>query len=366
MHTSTGSFGLTPVGRLPRLREVALLVVCAVPRLDAVCRVLPRRDRDPPVAGRPLVSGLARVRSASGRRGRARLPLRRRRYAGHRALTRRYGVGPIARRTVVPHRSPSAAATAGPSAEGRSRSAERGTLGRAPQRRPRPPRRPVHGKIDGLGDDARHPQARVGAGPHARGGTRSDTWTRRGARQDRGGVDLRHGPAHQSLGPVVVGARAAPADPRPRAVRHGRREGKRRARHRGRRLRLRREPRHVWGVLPLPDRQGAHVRADADPRRRSRRRVRRFRRGSGLGRLAQRPRQAPARDRLPAGALRQCGVRDVDAGSRGARRRGARLRSGRTLHDRHREGVRIGTALGLRPRPVPDRARRAPSAPTPS
>ena len=40
------------------------------------------------------------------------------------------------------------------------------------------------------------------------------------------------------------------------------------------RLRLGREPRHLRRVLPLPHRPGAHVRADAHPRRRPRRRLR--------------------------------------------------------------------------------------------
>ena len=40
------------------------------------------------------------------------------------------------------------------------------------------------------------------------------------------------------------------------------------------RLRLGGEPHHLRDVLPLPHRPGAHVRADADPRRRPRRRVR--------------------------------------------------------------------------------------------
>ena len=86
--------------------------------------------------------------------------------------------------------------------------------------------------------------------------------------------------------------------------------------------------------------QGAHVRADADPRRRSRRRVRRLRRGAGVRRLAQRPREASARDRVPAGAVRQRRLRDLDAGPRGTRGRRPRLRAGRALHDRDREGVR--------------------------
>ena len=56
----------------------------------------------------------------------------------------------------------------------------------------------------------------------------------------------------------------------------------------------------------------------------------------GVGRLAERPREAPARDRVPAGAVRQRGLRDVDAGSRGPRGRRPRVRPGRALHDRDR------------------------------
>ena len=93
------------------------------------------------------------------------------------------------------------------------------------------------------------------------------------------------------------------------------------------RLRLGGEPRHVRRLLPLPNREGAHVRADADPRRRSRRRLRRLRRHAGLGRVAQRSLEAAARDRVPAGAVRERRLRDVDAGSRRTSGRRPRLRA---------------------------------------
>ena len=168
-----------------------------------------------------------------------------------------------------------------------------------------------------------------GPGPHARRGSRTDTRAGRGARPDRGGVHLRHRSPHPALGPVVVRARLAAADAGARALRDGGRDRKRGARRRRGRLRLRGEPRHLRRVLPLPHREGAHVRADADPRRRSRRRLRRLRRRSGVCRLAQRPLEAPARDRVPAGAVRQRRLRDVDPGSRRARGRRPRLRARR-------------------------------------
>ena len=76
--------------------------------------------------------------------------------------------------------------------------------------------------------------------------------------------------------------------------------------------------------------------------------------------------EASARDRVPAGAVRQRGLRDVDAGSRRTRRRRPRLRAGRPLHDRDREGVR---APGGCSRPTTSRSgwsSRARWAPTPS
>ena len=70
VHTSTGSLGRTPVGDFKVYAKVALLLVGPVPRVDAVGGVLPRRDRDPSVARRPVVPGVARMRPAAGGRGR--------------------------------------------------------------------------------------------------------------------------------------------------------------------------------------------------------------------------------------------------------------------------------------------------------
>ena len=102
----------------------------------------------------------------------------------------------------------------------------------------------------------------------------------------------------------------AAADARPRVRRHGRRDRPRRPPRRRRRLRLGREPRHLRRVLPVPHRPRAHVRADADPRRRPRRRVRALRRRAGVGDLAERPHEAAARDRDAAGAVRERRLRD--------------------------------------------------------
>ena len=131
------------------------------------------------------------------------------------------------------------------------------------------------------------------------------------------------------------------------------------ARRRGR-LRLGREPRHLRHLLPLPHGACAHVRAHADPRRRPRRRLRRLRRHSRVGDLAERPGQAAARARLPAGAVRERRLRHGHPGARRPHRRGARLRPGRAVHDRDRQGLRCRTRPRLRPRPVP--ASRWPSA----
>ena len=179
------------------------------------------------------------------------------------------------------------------------------------------------------GDDARHPQAGVRTRPRPRRGSGTDTRAGRGPRPDRGSVDLRHRSPHPALGSVVVGARQASADARSRAVRDGRRGRERRARRRRGRLRLGREPRHLRRLLPLPHREGAHVRVDAHPRSRSRRRLRRVRGRARLGRVAERPLEASAGDRVPPGALRERGLRDLDAGSRGSGGRRARLRPGR-------------------------------------
>ena len=78
VHTSTGAGGATPSGSY-RVYRKGSLVVGPVPGLDAVRRVLRGRDRDARVPGRSLVSGLARLRPASRRRGGARLLVRRRR-----------------------------------------------------------------------------------------------------------------------------------------------------------------------------------------------------------------------------------------------------------------------------------------------
>ena len=51
--------------RVQGVREGPLLVVGAVPGVDAVRGVLPGRDRDAPVAGRAVLSGVARVRATA-------------------------------------------------------------------------------------------------------------------------------------------------------------------------------------------------------------------------------------------------------------------------------------------------------------
>ena len=101
VHTSTGTGGITPVGDFKVYAKVALLVVGAVPGVDAVRGVLPGRDRDASVAGRAVLSGVARVRATARGRGRARLPVRRRRYAGRRSLTVATVTGHVARRSLV-------------------------------------------------------------------------------------------------------------------------------------------------------------------------------------------------------------------------------------------------------------------------
>ena len=148
-----------------------------------------------------------------------------------------------------------------------------------------------------------------------------------------------------------------PLDVGSRALRHGGRGRERRPRCRRGRLRLRGEPCHLRRVLPLPHWAGAHVRAHADPRSRSRRRLRRLRGHPSLGDLAERPGETAAAPRLPAGAVRQRRLRDVDPGSCGAGNRGARLWPGRALHDRHRAGVRRGATARVRPRPLSARSR---------
>ena len=205
------------------------------------------------------------------------------------------------------------------------------------------------------GDDARHTEAGFRARARAGRAPRSHTASRRGPRPHRGGEHLRHRSPHPALGSVVVRARQPAADAGPRALRHRRRGGEGRARGVGGRLRVRGEPRHLRGVLPLPHREGAHVRAHADPRRRSRRGLRRLRRDPCFGHLAERPREAASAHRVPPGAVRQRRLRHVDAGSRRTRDRGPRLRAGRALRDRHRAGVRGRTAARVGPRPVSPR-----------
>ena len=128
------------------------------------------------------------------------------------------------------------------------------------------------------GDDARHPQARVRAWAHARRGAGPDARAGRGARR----VSRRRPSAERtSTSSAGISGRPERVKP-PLTLGHElcgtrRRDGKRRPRRRRGRLRLGREPRHLRRVLPLPDRQGAHVRADAHPRCRPRRRVRRLR-----------------------------------------------------------------------------------------
>ena len=95
VHTSTGAGGLTPVGDFSVYAKV-LLVVGAVPGVDALRRLLPRRDRDAPVARRSVLPRLTRLRASPGEGGRACLPLRRRRYTGSSSLTRGYGGAPMA------------------------------------------------------------------------------------------------------------------------------------------------------------------------------------------------------------------------------------------------------------------------------
>ncbi len=190
------------------------------------------------------------------------------------------------------------------------------------------------------GDHACDPQARVRAGTGAGRGPGSHTGPGRGARPYRGGEHLRHRSPHRALGPVVVRARPPPADARPRALRNGRRDREPGAGRRGGRVRLGGEPRHLRNVLPLPHRPGAHVRADAHPRSRPRRRLCRLRRDPRVRRVAQRPREAPSGDRVPAGAVRERGVRDEHAGSRRPGRRRARVRARGAVHDRDRTCLR--------------------------
>ncbi len=127
---------------------------------------------------------------------------------------------------------------------------------------------------------------------------------------------------------------------------------------RGRRLRLGREPHHLRHVLPVPHRPRAHVRADAHPRRRPRRRVRALRRRAGVGDLAERPLEAAARDRDAPGAVRERRLRDQRAGPRRPLGRRARLRADRALHDRDRARVGRRGRRGRRPDAVPARSRR--------
>ncbi len=89
-----------------------LLVVGAVPRVDALRGVLPRGDRAAPVTRRSLVPRIARLRSPPRGRSRARLPLRRPRHAGNRSLTP-YGSGPRGSASAPRLRSRERAATAG-------------------------------------------------------------------------------------------------------------------------------------------------------------------------------------------------------------------------------------------------------------
>ena len=180
----------------------------------------------------------------------------------------------------------------------------------------------------------------------------------RGAGRGRDRERLRHRPAHLQLGRVVAAADPPAADARPRVRRHGRRARRAGPERLGRRLRLRREPHHLRHVLPVPHRPCAHVRADADPRRRPRRRLRALRRRARGGDLAERPLEAAARDRHAPGAVRQRGVRDQRAGSRRPLGRGARLRADRPVHDRDRARLGRRRGDGRRPHAVPARARR--------
>ena len=113
---------------------------------------------------------------------------------------------------------------------------------------------------------------------------------------------------------------------------------------------------HAARCSGLPHRQRAHVRAHGDPRRRPRRRVRPLRRRARVGHLEDGPREAAARDRDAAGAVRQRRLRDERAGPVRPLGGRARLRTGRALYGRHRKGVGRLADHRLRPAPVPARA----------
>ena len=207
------------------------------------------------------------------------------------------------------------------------------------------------------GDHVGDAEARTRAGPRARRGSRSRAARRRGPRRGRGGERSAAPTCTSTVGRVVAAADRPAAHARPRVRRHRRRD-RRDVRHvAGRRLRLGREPRHLRHVLPLPHRPRAHVRADADPRRRPRRRLRRVRRRAGVGDLAERPREAAARDRDAAGAVRQRRLRDERRRiSRGARSpSSAAARSGSSA-------IAIARASPAPPRASPPTARRSGSA----
>ncbi len=150
-----------------------------------------------------------------------------------------------------------------------------------------------------------------------------------------------------------------PAAARPRArVRRNRRRDRARGSERGgRRLRFRRESRHLRRLRPLPYGTGAHVRADADPRRRPRRCVCGVRRHPRQRSLAERPDEAAAGDRDAAGAVRQRSLRRQPRRPGGQDGRNPRLRPRRPLQHRDRARRRRCARHRLRHAPVPSRPR---------
>jgi len=189
-----------------------------------------------------------------------------------------------------------------------------------------------------------HPQARSRAGARTRRGAGACAARRRGARRSRGGKRVRDGSPHLPLGRLGSQSHRAAVDARPRVCGDGEGDRPQCAPRRGRRLRLRREPRDVRRVLPLPHRPRAHVREDADPRRRPQRRLRPVRRRAGVGDLAERPLEAAAGDRNASGAVRERGVRPESRGRRRQVGGHPRLRPRRPVQHRHR------ARLGRRPR----------------
>ena len=125
----------------------------------------------------------------------------------------------------------------------------------------------------------------------------------------------------------------------------------RNVRHTSGRFRFRREPCDLRDVLRVPHGAGAHVRADADPRRRPGRRLRRVRRRPGVCDLAQRPHEAPAGDRNAAGAVRERRLRDGPPRPGRAHGGDPRLRAGGAFQ--HCDRARLRRRASSRPTESP-------------